>query len=171
MPTETTVRPLVDSSSSCPCGSGRPYGTCCEPVLKLLREPETAEELMRARFTAHVVGNYLFLHRTYLGTAKLPFQADEGAPAENWTRLVVHEHAPGRIPDMAYVDFSAYYTQDGHEGVLHEKAEFKRSDGRWIYTRAVRLVPAPVRSAHPKVGRNDPCPCGSGKKYKNCCLK
>ena len=30
------------------------------------------------------------------------------------------------------------------------------------------VAPAPVR-AGPKVGRNDPCPCGSGKKYKNCC--
>jgi preprotein translocase subunit SecA len=28
----------------------------------------------------------------------------------------------------------------------------------------------PVRSG-PKVGRNDPCPCGSGKKYKQCCGK
>ena len=28
----------------------------------------------------------------------------------------------------------------------------------------------PVRSAENKVGRNDPCPCGSGKKYKNCCM-
>ncbi len=28
-----------------------------------------------------------------------------------------------------------------------------------------------VRRDHPKVGRNDPCPCGSGKKYKNCCGK
>ncbi len=27
-----------------------------------------------------------------------------------------------------------------------------------------------VRHANPKVGRNDPCPCGSGKKYKKCCL-
>ena len=27
-----------------------------------------------------------------------------------------------------------------------------------------------VRRAHPKIGRNDPCPCGSGKKYKNCCM-
>jgi len=26
-------------------------------------------------------------------------------------------------------------------------------------------------SARVKVGRNDPCPCGSGKKFKNCCLK
>jgi preprotein translocase subunit SecA len=27
----------------------------------------------------------------------------------------------------------------------------------------------PVRRGGPKVGRNEPCPCGSGKKYKNCC--
>ncbi len=33
----------------------------------------------------------------------------------------------------------------------------------------VKLELAPVRREMPKVGRNDPCPCGSGKKYKNCC--
>jgi preprotein translocase subunit SecA len=27
----------------------------------------------------------------------------------------------------------------------------------------------PIRNVAPKVGRNDPCPCGSGKKYKKCC--
>jgi hypothetical protein len=31
-------------------------------------------------------------------------------------------------------------------------------------------VVAPIHNAQPKVGRNDPCPCGSGKKYKKCCL-
>jgi preprotein translocase subunit SecA len=30
-------------------------------------------------------------------------------------------------------------------------------------------IDLPVRRDAPKVGRNDPCPCGSGKKYKNCC--
>jgi preprotein translocase subunit SecA len=30
--------------------------------------------------------------------------------------------------------------------------------------------PETVRRQTPKVGRNDPCPCGSGKKYKNCCM-
>ena len=29
----------------------------------------------------------------------------------------------------------------------------------------------PIVNSEPKVGRNDPCPCGSGKKYKNCCGK
>ncbi len=27
----------------------------------------------------------------------------------------------------------------------------------------------PIKNLQPKVGRNDPCPCGSGKKYKKCC--
>ncbi len=30
-------------------------------------------------------------------------------------------------------------------------------------------VSTPIKRSKPKVGRNDPCPCGSGKKYKNCC--
>jgi len=30
-------------------------------------------------------------------------------------------------------------------------------------------APTPIKRAHEKVGRNDPCPCGSGKKYKKCC--
>src|SRR5437660_10199071 len=30
-------------------------------------------------------------------------------------------------------------------------------------------IDLPVRRSIPKVGRNEPCPCGSGKKYKNCC--
>jgi len=29
----------------------------------------------------------------------------------------------------------------------------------------------PIRNNTPKVGRNDPCPCNSGKKYKKCCGK
>jgi uncharacterized protein len=35
--------------------------------------------------------------------------------------------------------------------------------------RADRERRAPIRRAEPKIGRNDPCPCGSGKKYKKCC--
>jgi uncharacterized protein YecA (UPF0149 family) len=33
----------------------------------------------------------------------------------------------------------------------------------------VPAAPKTVRHDGPKVGRNDPCPCGSGKKYKKCC--
>lgn len=40
---------------------------------------------------------------------------------------------------------------------------------RWERLKQPNIVPAPVRTG-PKIGRNAPCPCGSGKKYKKCCL-
>jgi SEC-C motif domain protein len=162
--------PKPDSAQNCPCGSGRSFGDCCEPVLAGKRLPATAEELMRARFTAHVVHDFAFLHRTYRPTSRQPFVEEKGTPATQWTRLVVHHHDLGATPDLAYVDFSAYGTEEGRELVLHEKAEFARQDGAWIYTRSVREGPAPFKAAAPKPGRNEPCPCGSGKKYKQCCL-
>lgn len=125
---------------------------------------------MRSRFTAHALGDYRHLHRTYLATARKPYvEETPGGEEPEWTRLVVHAHEPGATPDRAFVDFSAYYRQGEGEEALHEKSEFQRLDGAWYYTRSVRIGPAPVRAAGPKVGRNDPCPCGSGKKYKHCC--
>lgn len=158
--------------SPCPCGSGRTFGECCEPVLKQQRVPANAEELMRSRFTAHVIRDYRHLHRTDLETARKPY-VEEAADGEqlSWTRLVVHAHEPGPKPDTAFVDFTAYYKVNERELALQEKSAFVRVDGTWYYTRAVRTGPPPVRSAGPKVGRNDPCPCGSGKKFKHCCGK
>ena len=125
---------------------------------------------MRSRFTAHVVRDYQHLHRTDLETARQPYgEEDPSGEEPNWTRLVVHAHEAGAKPDTAFVDFSAYYEAGEVENALHEKAEFVRKDDTWFYTRAVRTGPAPLKSAQPKIGRNEPCPCGSGKKYKHCC--
>jgi SEC-C motif-containing protein len=110
------------------------------------------------------------LHRTYKETARLPYAEEEGASSLNWSRLVVHAHEIGKTPDIAFVDFSAFFTDENGEHSLQEKAEFVREKGQWIYTRAVRTGPAPFKSTAPKAGRNEPCPCGSGKKYKHCCL-
>jgi SEC-C motif-containing protein len=126
---------------------------------------------MRSRYSAHVARNWEYLHRTYAETSGEPYVPDPEAHGREWTRLVVHAHETGVKPDTAYVDFTAYYKDGEHEHALHEKAEFRRAGGAWLYTRAVREGPPPVRSTSPKVGRNDPCPCGSGKKYKHCCLK
>jgi SEC-C motif-containing protein len=159
-----------DTSRPCPCGSGKLFADCCGPVLAGRRMAATAEEQMRARFTAHVVHDFAFLHRTYLPTSRQPFVEVTEKPATVWTRLVVHHHDPGPTPDLASVDFSAYGTEEGREMVLHEKAEFARSESGWIYTRSLREGPAPFKASSPKPGRNEPCPCGSGKKYKQCCL-
>ena len=41
------------ATSQCPCGSNRPREQCCGPFLDGLRDPDTAEQLMRARYTAY----------------------------------------------------------------------------------------------------------------------
>jgi len=154
----------------CPCGTGKTFALCCEPILKQQRPASTAEELMRSRFTAHVAHDWVHLHRTYAKTASEPYAADDESGGRNWTRLAIHAHEPSNRPDTAFVDFTAYYREGEAEHALHEKAEFQRIEGKWLYTRAVRQGPAPIKSTQAKVGRNDPCPCGSGKKYKQCCL-
>jgi SEC-C motif-containing protein len=172
MPTAPVTDHKPQRGSPCPCGSGQLFEACCEPVHTGAKIAATAEQLMRARFTAHVAHNFKFLHDTHRPTAGRPFVAEEGAPAVTWTRLEVHSHeVVADHPDKAFVDFSAYGTEAGVEKVLHEKAEFLRVNGAWLYNREARLGPAPFKSAAPKVGRNDPCPCGSGKKYKHCCLQ
>ena len=138
-------------------------------MLKQERKAENAEALMRSRFTAHAVGDYRHLHRTYLETARKPFVEEEKGGDVQWTRLVIHSHEPGAKPGTAFVDFTAYFDDAGREQAMHEKSEFTQIAGDWFYARTVRSGPAPLKSAAPKVGRNEPCPCGSGKKFKHCC--
>ena len=154
----------------CPCGSGKTYAQCCQPILKRQRPAETAEQLMRSRFTAHVAHDYEHLHRTFVETWKEPYVPEEEEGGREWTRLVIHSHETGPKPDHATVDFTAYYREGDKELAFPEKAEFHKIEGNWIYTKALRQGPAPIKSAQAKVGRNDPCPCGSGKKYKQCCI-
>ena len=125
---------------------------------------------MRSRFTAHATRNYAHLHRSDASTAHLPYESDGQVDPIEWTRLEIHSHEVGPKPDTATVDFSAYFTQEGKEHALHEKSAVIGKAGEWRYTRPLREGPAPVKSTAPRVGRNDPCPCGSGKKYKHCCL-
>jgi SEC-C motif-containing protein len=170
MATPPTASTKPEPASPCPCGSGKNFGECCAPVIAGSRPAATAELLMRARFTAHVLRDYKFLHDTHRPTAGKPYVAEEGEPVMQWTRLVVHQHETTADPDKSFVDFSAYGLDDGVEKVLQEKAEFLRINGTWLYNREARLGPAPYKATVPKPGRNDPCPCGSGKKYKHCCL-
>ncbi|MCW5549658.1 MAG: SEC-C domain-containing protein [Opitutaceae bacterium] len=167
MSSTPTASTLV-STSSCPCGSGRNFGDCCAPIIAGTVPAPDAEALMRSRYTAHVVHDTRYLDRTYLPTAKLAPSGEVAPPATKWVKLVINRHDANVRPGVSHVDFSAHFTENGTAGVMHEKSEFELIDGRWFFTRTLRQGPAPVVAAA-KVGRNDPCPCGSGKKYKKCC--
>ncbi len=167
-----TITPLSKPTKgqSCPCGSSKLWDDCCEPIISLTKPATTAEALMRARFSAHVAGSQTFLQYSMLENAGKPVEVLPEAGQSAWTRLAIHSHELGKTPDMATVDFTAWFVEGEKERPHDEKGEFKKVGDTWFYSRALRLGPAPVKAAV-KTGRNDPCPCGSGKKYKHCCLK
>ena len=170
MSTTATALPKPVSGQPCPCGSGLDFSACCEPIITGQRLAATAEQLMRARFTGHVANANEFLHYTYLPSSRQPYVEETDTAPLPWTRLVIHAHEPEVKPGVSNVDFTAYFNAEGGgEGALHEKSEFHRISGKWIFARTLRQGPAPVKSSDPKVGRNDPCTCGSGKKFKKCC--
>ncbi len=71
--------------------------------------------------------------------------------------------------NKAYVSFDAQYTQAGKDYNHKEKGLFERENGEWRFVTGEDLKNPTVRYETPRTGRNEPCPCGSGKKYKKCC--
>ena len=65
----------------------------------------------------------------------------------------------------------AHYAANGQKCEHREHATFRKIDGEWRFIDGVIESNEPYRREEPKIGRNDPCPCGSGKKYKKCCGK
>lgn len=87
----------------------------------------------------------------------------------DWKGLrIVRTEKGGPADTTGVVEFVASYTMDGLKDEHHETARFVKQDGVWLYESGDVKTATVVRSS-PKVGRNDPCPCGSGKKYKQCC--
>ena len=158
----------------CPCCSGKEYSLCCEPYHLGVKTAPTAEELMRSRYSAYEKVNIDYIIDTMLpekGDAeKYKVGVKRWAEESTWEKLEIIETQEGGIDDSkGYVEFKAYYTIEGEQQIHHEIASFEKKDGnKWIFISGKEPIKQVVNE-EPKVGRNDPCPCGSGKKYKKCC--
>jgi len=159
---------------SCPCCSGAPFASCCEPFLTGAAVPATAEQAMRARYTAHTR-----IDLAYLMATLHPSNVNEGdeesarrwAEESTWLGLDIRATDGGGAGDTeGLVEFVARF-RDGKGEIHshHELSTFVKEDGRWLFKEARAPEQAQVRRPATKVGRNDPCTCGSGKKYKKCC--
>ena len=158
--------------AQCPCGSGSGLDRCCGPFISGEALAPTAEALMRSRFTAFSQENWGHIKRTYASEARDRFDEPlAGAPASSveWVGLDIHGRSKGaENDDTGIVEFAARFRKDGVLGTHREKSNFRRENGQWVYVDGeVSLEPAPTGPG--KTGRNDPCPCGSGMKFKKCC--
>ncbi len=153
--------------NNCYCGNAKPYSECCKPIHNDHAQAHTPEQLMRARYSAHVLGLVDFVVDTYHPSRNA--ENDRAAIADSinsdWCRLEVINSANGTTANEGFVHFKAYLTDQGKELYLEERSRFVREDGLWFYIDGE----FPTSSEAKKIGRNDPCLCGSGKKFKKCC--
>ena len=161
---------MTETNETCPCGSGASFGDCCEPIIKGTRESETAEELMRARYSAFVTQAIDFIiASTHSRTRKdvdLTF-IREWSETSTWHGLEILETKQVN-ENKAFVSFEAQFAQGDEVQHHREKSLFERENGEWRFVTGDELKNPTVRYETPPPGRNDPCPCGSGKKYKKC---
>ncbi|MEV7691735.1 YchJ family metal-binding protein [Microbacterium sp. NPDC089189] len=121
----------VRDQDACPCGGGRTFGGCCAPFLGG-EIPTTAEQLMRSRYSAFVVGDDAYLRDTWHpGTRPAELVLD---PQQRWTALEVVDTAAGAEGDRrGVVEFRAHWREGGARGVLHERSRFVHQSARWWY--------------------------------------
>lgn len=126
---------------------------------------------MRSRYTAYVRVDMDHIMGTHDPATR---GSVDRALTEKWSReaewlglTILGREAGGPHDQEGRVEFAAHYRAKGHELVHREHSRFRRIDGRWFYVDGKLTKGDPVKAA-PKVERNAPCPCGSGKKYKKC---
>lgn len=159
--------------STCPCGSGAAYADCCKPIISGTQPATTAVVLMKARYAAYVGAQMDFVFETTHPDHRQNYDHEgtkEWAESSEWLGLEIVETKQGGLEDESgEVEFIARFKEKGVPRQHHEKAEFKKDNGRWYFTEGTMVKSKPVTVS--KIGRNDPCTCGSGLKYKKCCGK
>ncbi|WP_409307795.1 YchJ family protein [Pectobacterium sp. B1J-3] len=152
-------------SESCPCCSGLQYSACCQPYLDNTCVAADPQTLMRSRYTAYVRHDVDYLIATW-HPDKQP-ETSRHAIAEScrdthWLGLNILSAGSSKMKDEGYVEFAARYASavnPQETGLMRERSRFLRYHDRWYY----------IDGIHLQTGRNEPCPCGSNRKYKKCC--
>jgi SEC-C motif-containing protein len=158
---------LSEETDFCRCGSGEPYAECCGPLHSGEATATTAEALMRSRYCAFALGDTDYLLQTWHSTTR-PETLDQSEFEQiDWLGLEVLKCKRGGAKDSrGIVEFVATMARDDKESQLREESRFSRETGQWRYLDGTLKQ---AQAAHADVGRNQSCPCGSGKKFKRCC--
>lgn len=154
----------------CPCGSEQDFDECCGPIINGSILAPTAEALMRSRYTAFVRGALDHIDQTHAPEIKEDFnraEAERLVEECEWQSLKIRRAV--ELEDTAEVEFVIRFRHNQKELVQTELSSFRKENGRWLYVSGeIDPKQTPVKNEN-KTGRNDPCPCGSGKKFKKCC--
>lgn len=134
MPSKT---PAINPQSPCLCGSQKLLANCCLPYIQGQTTPETAEQLMRSRYSAHVLLAIDYLWDTWspeqrLRSSKLDIQ--QWAQSCDWLGLQILSTSKGLAADQdGTVEFIALFRQAGQLQQHYEHSLFRKNLGKWLY--------------------------------------
>ncbi len=122
---------------------------------------------MRSRYSAYVRGAIDYVVATHDAATRASVDVEAAA---RWSRdtvwqglEIVGTERGTEVDDTGIVEFVARGSTKGVPFAHQERSRFSKVDGRWYYVDGVARAKAPATT-----GRNEPCPCGSGKKFKKC---
>lgn len=145
---------------NCNCGLDKTYEECCGAIISGKKQALTPEKLMRSRYSAYVNGAGIYLIQSTVTENQHPEDIElieEHSQAVEWLKLDII----AINTTLNTVEFKAYYRENEKITLLHEKSNFIKQNNVWKYKDGELY--------NSKIERNEPCPCGSGKKYKKCC--
>ena len=128
---QVLIQPAVmQHYATCLCGSSKNHDDCCGQFLGG-RLPETAEQLMRSRYTAFNLLDESYLLETWHSSTRPKSLGLSQQDKTQWTGLRVLNHSTEG--DTANVEFIARFKINGKAHKLHENSRFIKEQGRWFY--------------------------------------
>ncbi|MDQ6576729.1 YchJ family protein [Haemophilus parahaemolyticus] len=153
---------MINPTILCPCQSGKSYTDCCQPFHLHQMIPDSAEKLMRSRYTAYTQVNIPYIVETTV-PAQQPLLDQQAmqlwGDETDWAGLKIISHQPFVSKIHSWVEFKAFFNIENGIDAHHERSLFVLISGRWYFVDPT--VPLP--------SQKQPCVCGSGKKFKHCC--
>lgn len=122
--------------AACPCGSSREYEECCQPFHKGAAQAPSAEALMRARYSAYVLGEIDYLVRSIPLLERKKFDrrsAKLWSQSAEWKGLEVRSVTEKANGTRAVIEFVARFAAEGEDHAHHEIASFEKVNDRWYF--------------------------------------
>ncbi len=124
--------------NNCPCGTSKTYASCCEIIHQDAAQAITAVQLMRARYSAHVLRKKSFIIATNHASTRHHIDEKElqdWLRQTKWLSLKVFGKQAGAATDTkGKVRFKAYYQDEkGKKGEHHELSTFWKENGQWYF--------------------------------------
>lgn len=121
----------------CYCNSNKLFAECCEPIINGRNIVNTAEQLMRSRYSAYVTGDINYLlnsHHYQTRPTKERKNILKWTKSVNWLGLEVISTKLGQIADKeGYVEFKALFMENGKVECIHENSYFVKENNSWYY--------------------------------------